>query len=544
MPKRALIAIASLALLGAACVSTPKPEVDYGVGARFVPFVVDSTDDMGQGDAVAFSADGSPYIAYFGYPAIVKEGDIAIPRPFGSPAVPGVMLSTSSTDGIWQRGAVNTTEPDLTATGVSVPFGPVLTPALDLAPANSNGTAVVVADDGTVHVAWVMGAGVYHASTKLGGSSVVNQVFDFGSTVDQAGPIGRPGITLDGDGNPWIAFTVDSSTGQQVHVTHPNGDNWVDQLAATTAPCNGCASPQPTGIGVIGGVPVVVYADPSANAVTSAVLDGSTWAPVPVADEASGLGLSFAAAGDVAYAAYFTGAGSVDVATFKDGAWSTTPVHAAADPDPSAVGSSAAGTAVAVDSAATTFVAWEDGGIQLASGSATTSFALVDLGHTVTSGEDPALAASDAGVALSWYESDQQNQMIGFWGDLQDVLVAQPSPSLTISQGPPPTAECGKDKKVVLSEVAKATAFEVACLVAPAGQPFTLTFDNEDAGVTHNVAIYTDSSSVDNLFSGDIFAGVSTVDYKVPALDAGTYFFKCDVHANMTGAFAVVQGAK
>ena len=83
MPKRALIAAATFGLLCVACVSSSTPAVDYGVGSRFVPFVVDATDDMGQGNAVALTADGLPYVTYFGFPAELAEGEIAIPRPFG-----------------------------------------------------------------------------------------------------------------------------------------------------------------------------------------------------------------------------------------------------------------------------------------------------------------------------------------------------------------------------------------------------------------------------------------------------------------------------
>ena len=99
-----------------------------------------------------------------------------------------------------------------------------------------------------------------------------------------------------------------------------------------------------------------------------------------------------------------------------------------------------------VDASGAVYVAWEDSGIQLWS-DANGSFASVDVGHEVSTGSDPSLAASDNGVALAWYETTQQNQMIGFLGDLADVLVAQPSPSLTVSQGPPAGAECGKDEQ-------------------------------------------------------------------------------------------------
>ena len=100
MAKRTLIASVTLGLLTVACISSSTPAVDYGVGARFVPFVVDATDDMGQGNAVALTPDGLPYVSYFGFPAELKEGEIAIPRPFGAPTVPGVMLSTASTDAL------------------------------------------------------------------------------------------------------------------------------------------------------------------------------------------------------------------------------------------------------------------------------------------------------------------------------------------------------------------------------------------------------------------------------------------------------------
>ncbi len=544
MPKRALIAAVTLALLCVACISSSTPPVNYGVGARFVPFVVDATDDMGQGNAVALTPDG-PYVAYFGYPADLAEGEIAVPRPFGSPSLPGVMLSTGSTEGMWQRGAVDMNKPELATSGVAIPFGPVETPKLDqtLTTDTSNGTAIVVADDGTVHVAWTMGGAVYHASTKLGGSSTVEKVFDLGTTVDQAGPLGRPGITLDGDGAPWIAFAAETSKGQDVHVAHLTGTKWVDTIAATSGACNGCLSPQPTGIGVVGGAPLVVYVDPAAGGVASATLHGSTWTTAPVAADASGFGLSFSAAGDTAYAAYYTGAGDVDVATWKDGAWTTTKVSATADPDATATGNAAASTAVTVDASGAVYVAWEDSGIQLWS-NANGSFATVDIGHEVSTGSDPSLAASDNGVALSWYETTQQNQMIGFLGDLADVLVAQPSPSLTVSQGPPAGAECGNDGKVALDLVAQGLAFDTNCLVATAGAPFTISLDNKDP-IPHNVAIYTDSAATDALFTGDPDnGGVTTYEVK-PPLDAGTFFFRCDFHpTTMTGTFVVLKGAK
>ncbi len=541
MPKRALIALAVFGLTATACVTTSTPAVDFGQGSRFVPFVVDSTDDVGQASAIAITADGLPYISYFGFPAELAEGEIAVPRPFGSPAVPGVMLATASKDSLWQRGAVNTIEPELKATGVSVPFGPVLTPKLDLTAANSNGTSVVVADDGTVHVAWAMGSGVYHATTKLGGTSTVEEVWKTAETIDQAGPIGRPGLTLDADGNPWIAFTVESSGGRETHAVHSNGTTWADDVVAKGGTCNGCPPPQATGIGVVGDAPMVVYTDPVSGSIHAATLTGRTWEDATIASTGAdllGVGLSFTTDGAGAYVAYYGGDATVTLSTFVDGGWSSTKVADAADPDPNAAGNLAPTTAVAIDGGGTVYVAWQDAGLHMASG--TDTFTTVDLGHTVGDGVGPALAAAKSGVALAWYESKQQNTMVGFLGDLQDVLVANPSPSLTISIAPPADASCGKDGKPVLDVVAKGLAFEPTCLVAQAGAPFDLTFDNEDAGIQHNVAIYTDATAADNLFRGEIVTGVVTTTYKVDALDAGSYYFQCDIHTTMKGQFVVV----
>jgi plastocyanin len=76
-------------------------------------------------------------------------------------------------------------------------------------------------------------------------------------------------------------------------------------------------------------------------------------------------------------------------------------------------------------------------------------------------------------------------------------------------------------------------------LDAPAGEPFTIRFLNEDPGVQHNVAIYTDDSATESLFVGDLIAGTDAVTYGVPALEPGSYYFRCDVHPVMDGTLEV-----
>jgi plastocyanin len=81
------------------------------------------------------------------------------------------------------------------------------------------------------------------------------------------------------------------------------------------------------------------------------------------------------------------------------------------------------------------------------------------------------------------------------------------------------------------------SVFAPTTLTAPAGQDFSIAFKNNDAGLIHNVAIYTDSSASKSLFQGKTFPGPKTEVYKVNGIPAGTYFFKCDVHPAMTGTF-------
>jgi len=76
-------------------------------------------------------------------------------------------------------------------------------------------------------------------------------------------------------------------------------------------------------------------------------------------------------------------------------------------------------------------------------------------------------------------------------------------------------------------------AFSPTTLDVTANKAFSLTLDNKD-GAPHNVAIYTDSSASSSISVGEIVSS-STSTQQVPALKPGTYFFRCDVHHDMTG---------
>jgi plastocyanin len=81
--------------------------------------------------------------------------------------------------------------------------------------------------------------------------------------------------------------------------------------------------------------------------------------------------------------------------------------------------------------------------------------------------------------------------------------------------------------------VAKDMKFQQTSVEVKAGSAFTLHFDNQDSA-PHNVAIYQDSSAAKALSVGEIIT-TAKKDQAVPALAAGTYFFRCDVHHDMTG---------
>jgi plastocyanin len=547
MPKRLLLVVAALALLATACVSTSTPPIDYGQGQRFVPFVVDSQDDVGQGSSIALTSNNEPYVSYFGFPGKLAEGQIAVPRPFGAPTVPFVGLATASTDGLWQRGAVVMQKPVQTQSGVNIPFGPVIEDKLDLKQENSNGTSVALAEDGTVHVAWTMGGAVYLASTKLGGTSAVTKVYDSGQSVSQAGPVGRPGITLDANGDAWVAFTAEGSAGREVHVISPSGSKQTDTVVARLQNCNSCGAPQATGIGVVADQPLVVYVDAAAGGLGAATFSAGAWKASSVTGTTAGSGsapqgLAVATDGNGAFASYYAGDGSVQLASLSGDAWKTTKVSDATPPTGSSSGNLAPTTAVSLDDQGTVYVAWVDNdGLRLSSG--TDTFAPVNIGHPTATAAGPSLASSGSGVALSWYDTDQQNLMAGFFGDLQGLVVAQPSPSLTLSQAPSPAGEtCGKGGGVVLDVVAKGLAFDPTCLVAAPGS-FTITMDNQDTSITHNIDVY-DEKGGKSLGKTDGVPGPAKESLDL-TLDEGTYYFVCDYHpTTMFGDLVVQAGAK
>lgn len=76
-------------------------------------------------------------------------------------------------------------------------------------------------------------------------------------------------------------------------------------------------------------------------------------------------------------------------------------------------------------------------------------------------------------------------------------------------------------------------AFVQTSFTGPADREFRLEFINSDPGTPHNIELKDAAGA--SVWKGEIFNGVETRVYDVPALPAGDYPFICSVHPNMTG---------
>jgi hypothetical protein len=604
--KRPLTLACAVASLLVACSTIPNGTVVApSAGAGFVTQVVDSVDNVGLGNAISLDKDGVPYISYWGFPAVLKPGDIPPSRPIGAPFIPAVQVSSQSKDGIWTRGAAAQMQD--TPPGIVVPYGPATVKSLaDATVANTNGTDIAIATDGTKHLVWTARDGVYYGSEPSGGSFTAERIYSFGANLDVAGPIGRASVAVDTSGAPWVAYAV-NGTRQEVRVaTLDTTGKWQTSIVATLPQCGGCPQPGVTGIGITDNGPEVAFVDGKTHAVEVATFGatsfgdgtfGDGWTTQAVASGATG-GLSLTVGKTGSYVTYYKSDGTVQLVSETGTGWtnhkvgdaapppapeptvapSSTPtptVTSSATPSPSASDASSAAptpspspspvvsappapqtTGVAVDDNGKIYVAWYDGesdAVQLAASSDGTTFTSIETTNT-TGGRYPALAVSPDGssVYLTWYHNDVQDLLLGTQGSAPCDQVACPSPTAAPGQVTPPTTNrCGQDKTIALDEVAKGTAFVNTCLVAPADKSFSINFDDQDPATSigpHNIVITTDEAGATAVFTGDLVNGPDQVVYDVTKqsgpLKAGDYFFHCAVHPVMTGTLAVVAGAK
>lgn len=526
----------ALVVLATACGSIPPSEVEAPEGRQFIPMVPDSIDDVGLAPSVALDAEGLPTISYYGFPAQLEEGEIPIARPVGSPFLTteegddagAVLLASLNPDQIWNRGAI--AQPRDTPSGVPVPFEPAAEPSLaSLTKARAAGTDVAIAGS-DVHAVWTTDRGVWYG--------IGPTPFEIGA-VEETPEAGAPSVVVDGSGAPIVTYTI-AGAQPEVRVAERVGENWRVTTVATLSRCGeGC--PPATQIALLDGEPLLVTADPLSGEVIAAWRQGGAWRTEVVATDATG-GASVSTAGDTAAIAYYTETG-VAVATGRPGSWSVEEVASLATGDGGQAGDvpTAPGTGVAVDQEGTVWVAWQDGeGIHLAS-LAEGAVEEVELPDT-TSGVNPSLALTEDGssVYVAWYDANEGDLRLGTYGEISDLLIAAPTP-LPSPAAPPVVGTCEPDG-TTLEVTASGTSFDTDCLAAPADEPFEILFNNQDQGLPHNVAIYTDSSAAEVLFQGETFAGPDEQTYQVDPLQAGDFFFRCDVHpTQMTGTFVVAE---
>ena len=82
-------------------------------------------------------------------------------------------------------------------------------------------------------------------------------------------------------------------------------------------------------------------------------------------------------------------------------------------------------------------------------------------------------------------------------------------------------------------------AFDANVIQAPAGEAFTVTFTNNEA-VPHNFSVYTEEGG-EAIATGEVIGEGLTDEVEIEALEAGEYYFVCDLHPEMNGII-VVEG--
>jgi plastocyanin len=96
------------------------------------------------------------------------------------------------------------------------------------------------------------------------------------------------------------------------------------------------------------------------------------------------------------------------------------------------------------------------------------------------------------------------------------------------------------DGQLVL--VAEGIALKPAQVAMDAGTPLTVTLDNRDTAVPHDLVLYGGGDPGIKLAATEIVTGPAQAQLSVPPLVPGTYRFSCTVHPNMTSTLTVSAG--
>jgi len=124
---------------------------------------------------------------------------------------------------------------------------------------------------------------------------------------------------------------------------------------------------------------------------------------------------------------------------------------------------------------------------------------------------------------------------VGLYGLAQLVDVQK---TVTAAEG---EGEVGGPVNITI--VGKELKFDRRTFTAGQGVQVTVTFDNQDAGVLHNIAFYTNRSATTKIpdATSSTFPGVmqEVLRFTAPGVP-GNNFYRCDVHPDtMTGTMVV-----
>jgi plastocyanin len=459
----------------------------------FVTQVADFEGDVGQGLSLTTDIDGNPHMAYLAFEDPETPGATPEPAVPGAPKLPAVKHA-HLVAGAWTRSIV--------AEGARVEPG--------------DGTAIAVDADGVHHIVWTEGGKLLYSNNAEGAFSepetLAEDVFVASLAVTEAGV-------------PSAAFF--GATG--VRVSSPEGEQAISEEARL--------EPGSISAAMTGDTLLVAFSDGAGVELATPV--GGTWSSEVVDSEgAFGVSLDVDANGNP-HLAYYTAfgeqGGEIRHAHSIDGApWEISTV--AQVPGPLPEGGT---TSIAVAEDGTHHVAWQTAdGIGYATNGGG-EFAEQQVPGAAGGKGARVATGLDGVVYLAWYDPKDTEVQLAVRGG-GEPLLAVPTPGPTTAPpttqptGPPPCEPSG----ATLSVTAQGIAFDTDCLAAPAGEAFTINFDNMDAGIPHNVAIYT-AAGGEELFKGDIITGPATAAYEVPAMEAGQRHFQCDVHPNMNGTFVV-----
>ncbi|MEA2517750.1 MAG: hypothetical protein QOG16_1588 [Actinomycetota bacterium] len=111
-------------------------------------------------------------------------------------------------------------------------------------------------------------------------------------------------------------------------------------------------------------------------------------------------------------------------------------------------------------------------------------------------------------------------------------------PSTTESAAPVAGAEAAAEGPAPVELSASNLEFSESELTFPADVEVTVAFENPDSA-PHNFAIYADDTLDEDFFAGEEVPPGGSTEYTVPSLEAGAYYFQCDIHPTMNGRLIV-----